>query len=102
VLTKNAGNLLGNDPMLQLSLRPTPYLKVMEPTPQRSRHVKPGGAVNGKDLPGTLLCHTRIQQLLIHVIGMTVDLSNLSFKELLCVLMEIIDAVLPVGQVLPP
>ncbi len=56
--TKNAGNLLGNLSMLQLCLRPTPHLEVVKPATESPTHIEPGRTVDGKDLPGTLLCNS--------------------------------------------
>ena len=41
--------------MLKLCLWTTPYGKVMNPRPNGSRHIKPGRAVNGKDLSGWVI-----------------------------------------------
>jgi hypothetical protein len=49
----------------------------MNPATDGSRHIKPGRAIHGKDLSGTLLGYTFFKQLVIKTIRLIKEVLNL-------------------------
>ena len=104
MIDKNGLDLLCDLSVLQLCLRPSTNREVVDPRTDRPTHVEPGGTVHGKDLSGTLLCDTRIKEILIDLVACRVKVSYPLLKAKLTRssnIRKVINAVLPVGQVLP-
>ncbi len=68
----------------------------MEPGPHASCHVETGRRAEGQDFSGTLFGYSGFQQLLIDIVSLTEQFTNLSIKEFSSAGVKIINAVLSV------
>ena len=100
MIDKNGLDLLCDMSVLHLCLRPSTNRKVVDPRTDRPTHVKASGAIDGKDLSGTLLGHPKLQESVVGTLSGNERLSRnpVSFPQHL--LGKIINGVLPIGMVL--
>jgi hypothetical protein len=73
----------------------------MKPGPHASCHVQAGRRAEGQDFSGTLFGYSGFQQLLIDIVSLTEQFTNLPVKEFSSTGVKIINAVLSVLKVLP-
>ena len=74
----------------------------MDPRPDGSRHVEPGGGVQGKDLTGTLLSGSPKKHVLVELLRLPKEFLDATIELLSKDTKVINKAVLSVGMVLKP